>query len=164
MRLVGLFVILAAVPFQDLAAQEHHKTLTQDDAPVSIRKYEPQSWGSGHDANDGVRHRLRFRNDTDRVVVAVKLGALCYNVFNEFQEGSEAIVVKDILPGKRESDVIVTYHDDPSSFLTGLAYVAKVRFMDGEVWEADPDELDAQIIAFENRLKGLKKGGGWEAP
>ena len=163
MRLVGLFVILAAVPFQGLTAQEHHKILEQDNAPVSIRKYEPRSWGSGYDASDGVRHSLRFRNDTDRVVVAVKLGALCYNVFNEFQEGSEAIVVKDILPGKRESDVIVTYHDDPSSFLTGLAYVSKVRFMDGEVWEADPDDLDAQIIAFENELKGPKKEVGRES-
>ena len=164
MRSVGLFLILTAIPCPALVAQEYHKILEQDDAPVSIRKYEPQPWGTGHDANDGVRHRLRFRNDTDRVVVAVKLGALCYNVFNEFQEGSEAIVVKDILPGMRESDIIVTYHEDPTSFLTGLAYVAKVRFMDGEVWEADSDDLDAQIIAFEERLKGRKKEGGWRAP
>jgi hypothetical protein len=164
MRSVGLFLILTAIPSPALVAQEHHKILEQDDAPVSIRKYEPQSWGTGNHATDGVHHRLRFRNDTDRIVVAVKLGALCYNVFNEFQEGSESIVVKDILPGKRESDVIITYHDDPNAFLTGLTYVAKVRFIDGEAWEADSDDLDAQIIAFEDRLKRRKKDGGSRAP
>ena len=72
--------------------------------------------------------------------------------------------MKDILPGKRESDVIFTHHDDPDSFLTGLAYVAKVRFVDGDVWEADSDNLDAQIMAFEDRLKIRKKEGGSRAP
>jgi len=162
MRLFVLLVVLAVIPIQGLPAQEHHKILAQDAAPISIRKYEPEPWVLGAEYDDGVRHAVRLRNDSDRVVVAVKLGTLCYNIFNEFQEGSEAIVVKDLLPGKRASHIVWTYLDDPPSFYSGLIYVAKVRFLDGEVWEADPDDLDAQILAFENGLKGWEREGGEE--
>jgi hypothetical protein len=157
MRLLGFLVVLAVVLPKELMAQEHHRILEQDGAPVTIRKYDPEPWVLGAEYNDGVRHEVRFRNDTDRMVVAVKFGALCYNIFNEFQEGSEGIVVKDVLPGKRVNHIVWTYLDDPPSFFSGLIYVAKVRFLDGEVWEADPDDLDAQILAFETGLKGWER-------
>jgi hypothetical protein len=127
---------------------------------VSIREYEPEAWDSGLDENDGVHHRIRFRNDSDRVVVAAKFGVLCYNIFDEFQAGSEDIVVGDLLPGKRQNHFMRTFHDDPQSFHTGLIYVAKVRFMDGGIWEADLQEVDGQILAFEAELKAASTGGG----
>lgn len=164
MRRLILLIITVVVPYKSVFAQEPHRILEQDGAPVIVRKYEPEPWGTGFDPNDGVHHHFRFRNDSDRVVVAVKFGVLSYNVFNEFQEGTEAIVVRDVLPGKRTSYLLRTYHDDPGSFFTGLIYVAKVRFQDGGIWEADVDALDEQIMSFEAELRRgeieRRPGGG----
>jgi hypothetical protein len=135
-----------------VSAQNRHRVLAQDDAPIRVVEYDAQIWGTGSEIGDGVRHELRFRNDSDRGVVAVKFGLLSYDIFNEFQEETETIVVQDLAPGDGSRQGVVVFPPDPAAFYTGLAYVRKVRFLDGEIWEASPEELDALIQAFELEL------------
>jgi hypothetical protein len=158
MRICVLLAFLVVSPPLGLSAQEAHKILDQGEIPVTVRKYEAKPWGTGSDPNDGVRHHFRIRNDSERVVVAVKVGVLTYDVFNEFQEVAQGIVVRDLLPGARVRDLLRTYHEDPATFLTGLIYVNKVRFQDGEIWEASADDLDARIVAFEAELQEGARG------
>jgi hypothetical protein len=145
-------------------SQEVHRVLAQPDAPVSVRRYEPEPMSFGPEIGDQVHHEVRVRNDSDRVVVAVKIGVLTYDVFNEFMESAEDIFVVDLLPGMRKSHYMRTYHEDSSHFLTGLTYIVKVRFQDGEIWEASEAGLDAGIQAFEAELReratASEPGGG----
>lgn len=165
MYLVGLFFSFIFVSGAE--SQEIHKILEQPDAPVSVRKYDPEPISFGSEFEDQVHHEVRVRNDSDRVVVAVKIGVLTYDLFNEFMVSTEDIGVVDLLPGKRDSHYLRTYHEDSTHFLTGLAYVAKVRFQNGEIWEANEAGLDAGIQAFETDLKeraraersGVGRGG-----
>jgi len=164
MRNLLLSLLPVLVFSSGAGSQEVHKVLEQPDAPVSVRRYEPEQMSFGPEIGDQVHHEVRVRNDSDRVVVAVKIGVLTYDIFNEFMESAEGIFVVDLHPGKRKTHYMRTYHEDSSHFLTGLTYIAKVRFQDGEIWEANGAGLDAGIQAFEAELgeqaTGPKPGGG----
>jgi hypothetical protein len=153
MRTFLLSLLSGLVFASGAGSQEVHEILEQPGAPVSVRKYDPEQMSFSPDIGDQVHHEVRVRNDSERVITAIKIGVLTYNVFNEFMVSAEEIFVVDLLPGKRKSHYLRTYHEDSSPFLTGLTYIAKVRFQNGGIWEANEAGLDAGIQAFEAELR-----------
>jgi len=104
-------------------------------------------------------HDIRFRNNADRAIVAVEFGLLCYDIFNEFQDESEVLHRKDMLPGERSRVSHVAMPPDPEAFFTGVVFVKRIRFLDGEVWIADQEEVDALLVALEDELWTLSNRG-----
>ena len=140
----------------ELAAQDRNTILAQGNAPVRVVEYDARVWGE--ELGETIYHDFRVRNDSDRGIVAVKLGLLCYDVFNEFQDETETILVKDLSPGERTDFYAMSYPDQPRAFYTGVIYVRKVRFLDGEIWEAPTEELDALLQEFEASLSSPSDG------
>jgi len=127
---------------------------------LALGTWEAEIWGIGSGLGDGVDHDFRFQNVLGRGVVAVEFGLLWYDIFNEFQDGTEEIVVRDLAPGETTRYTSQSFPPAPSSFYTGLIYVRKVRFLDGEIWEAVPEDLDANIQSSKRSLAAWQKDEG----
>lgn len=158
MRTLAIAFLFGFFAHSSVQAQGRHKVLPQDGSPVTVVAYDAEFWGTGSGMGDGVNHDLRFRNDSERGVVAVKFGFLCYDVFNDFQDEAEEIVIRDLSPGDTTRYSFRSFPPAPASFYTGFIYVRKVRFLDGEVWEVTPEELNAMIQAFETQLMRAGEG------
>jgi hypothetical protein len=158
MRALAMAFQIGLLLHSGALGQTRHTVMPQADSPVQAVAYEAEIWGTGSGLGDGVNHDFRFQNVSDRGVVAVKFGLLCYDIFDEFQDGTEEIVVRDLAPGETTRYTFQSFPPAPSSFYTGLIYVRKVRFLDGEIWEAAPEDLDGKIQAFEVEL-GPRAGG-----
>ena len=84
---------------------------------------------------------------------AVQFGLLAFNIFNEFQDRLGGFTIEDISVGRTESGAwVATSALAEAAFYTGVAYVDKVRFEDGEVWSADYDEVLRQLQEIEQNL------------
>lgn len=147
----GSLLLFFLVPVA-VYGQDRYRILSQEDAPISILEYQAQIWGTGAETGDGVMHDIRFRNASDRAIVAVKFGVLCYDIFNEFQNESEVLHRKDMLPGESSRVSRLAMPPEAEAFFTGVVFVQRVRFLDGEVWVADPGEVDALVVEVEDGL------------
>lgn len=156
-------VVLKAPPLQ---AQQDAETrvLTQANSPVLIYEYEGRYQEGGRYSREGIRHDIKYRNTTDRGIRAVKFGLLSFNIFNEFLHRTAGIAMNPLDPGGESSGALIASALADFSFFTGVTYVAKVRFLDGEVWEADEDEIVRQIREIEDDFDAaqLRGEGGSE--
>ena len=78
----------------------------------------------------------------------IKFGFIAYDVFNESLGGLSGVDIdrKGIGAGEDDSGRWQTRaRGVAQAHETGIAYVQKVRFADGELWIADRDELNAKL-------------------
>jgi len=145
--------------------------LTQEGAPVVILKYKP-SWAfhPGIEPNY-VQHEVQIKNVSEKKIVALKFKFMSLNVFNEFLGEMNYINVPDfggVNPGsKAEMDGRQLVDDFPffmcyraKSFInygTGIAYVSKVRFEDGTIWEADESNISEQLEEIQSSVNLIEK-------
>jgi hypothetical protein len=106
-----------------------------------------------------VRYELEIQNVSDQKVVAYRFGLVSFSVFNEYLSLKEGFRIQDVDPGDEDeatwndygfndfndSERPVPWCDGPSynrrgdttQFLTGVVYVDRVRFENGDIWLAD---------------------------
>ena len=123
-----------------------HRILEQPDAPISIIEYVAEYQNRGQYSSEGIRHTVTYRNRTGRKIVAMQFGLLAFNIFNEFQDRLGGYTIEDVDPDEVEIGVWIANARAESSFYTGVAYISKVRFEDGEVWNADYEGVVLQQL------------------
>ncbi|MCY4662061.1 MAG: hypothetical protein OXF93_19990 [Acidobacteria bacterium] len=128
-----------------------HRVLAQEGAPVTIfqysARYQRQGFGS---QREGIRHELNYRNTSNRKIVAFRFGLLAFSIFNEFQHSLNGFAIEDLDAGAVDSGTwLATFARAEAAFYTGVAYVEKVRFEDGEIWTANGDEIQDQLQELE---------------
>jgi len=115
--------------------------LNQPDAPLEILDYSAQ-YNRGE--TEIIEHSVTYQNVGDRKIVAVELVLLSFDIWNELFDRSVRTHVKD-LDVSEESDlrlpVPVAPSFDGSTFHTGVAYISRVRFENGEIWSVDLSEI-----------------------
>lgn len=126
-----------------------HRVLIQEGAPLKIGPYSAAYQSGNRYMREGIRHEAVVENVTDRKIVAYQLGLLSFNIFNEFQDRLGGYAIEDVAPGSTEDGSWLASALAESSFYTGVAYVSKVRFEDGEVWQADLEEVADQVREIE---------------
>ena len=74
--------------------------------------------------------------------------------------------METIAPGSKEKGKWVATSSADFSFHTGVAYVSKVRFDDGEIWSADLNSVVLELRKIEKDFDAsrLKKKEGGEKP
>jgi hypothetical protein len=92
------------------------------------------------------------------LAMALRIGLLWCDIFYEFQDGTEETAVRDLAPDETPRYAFQSFPPAPSSFYAGLIHVRKARFLDGEIWETAPEDLDAKIQSFEEE-PGPPAGG-----
>ena len=119
--------------------------LNQLDAPLEILDYSARYIEGANKGQQGhIEHQLTCQNVGDQAVVAVELTFLSFNLWNELFDRSKHTFVRALdsseecefkWPSQIEKDV------DGSIFRTGVAYVSRLRFENGEIWSADLSEI-----------------------
>ena len=152
-RLVALgavvFVFLSTTPAEAQPPPADHQILTQEGSPLTIFSYEARYQPRRSSQREGIRHELNYRNTTGRRVVAVQFGLLSFNIFNEFQDRLGGFSIEDIDPLGVTRGTWLASALAEAAFYTGVAYVDKVRFEDGEIWVADEREILDQLREIE---------------
>ena len=126
-----------------------HRILAQEGAPVEITVYAAMHQPRGTNSREGIRHTLRYRNVSKRKIVALRFGLLAFDIFNEFQNRLGGFTIQDVEPGAETYGTWLASARAEAAFYTGVAYVSKVRYEDGEVWSADLDNIARQVQDIE---------------
>ncbi len=145
--LLGALLVLAVEPLG--AAEPKALVLTQEEAPVLITKYQTRYNRSDKFDENGVGHKLDYKNRSERRILAVEFGFVEFTVWDEH---IETLIANDLDPvGGGKSGDGSWLHDPPTGFLfhTGIAYVSRVRFEDGEIWTANPEDVAAHMRSIE---------------
>ena len=147
---VLLAAALALTTHPIRAAEPKALVLTQAEAPVVITKYQNRYTRSDKADENGVSHKVDYKNRTDRRILAIEFGFVEFTVWNEH---IETLVANDLdAVGGGKSGDGSWLHDPTTGFLfhTGIAYVSRVRFEDGEIWTADPEDIAAHMRSIES--------------
>ena len=100
-------------------------------------------------ADEGIAHVVEYRNITERKIVAVVFGLLAFDIFNESQDVVQGWSLDGLEPDVSESGTWTRRSNMEEAFHTGMVYVAKVRFENGEIWRADLEDIVKQIQKVE---------------
>ncbi len=131
------------------AADPKALVLAQTEAPVSITKYQTRYTRSDKPDEQGITHKLDYKNVTNRRILAIEFGFVEFTIWNEH---IETLIANDLdETGGGKSGDGSWLHDPPTGFIfhTGIAYVSRVRFEDGEIWTADPNDVAEHIKGVE---------------
>jgi hypothetical protein len=131
--------------------------LMQPDAPVRIESYDAgykrnvgvSSRLTVTNTSGGIQHNVRYRNQSDRSIVAVEFGLLAFNAFNEYIGRVLGVDMREVARGRTRDGQWRMHRFGDFAFFTGVAYVNAVRFDDGRVWKADLVPILTQIREIE---------------
>ena len=141
-----LSILLATAAHARVGAIEPRAmVVTQPESPIQITKYSPRYLAAGKADAQGINHRVEYRNRTERRIEAVEIGFVEFDIWNEH---IDTLVGNDLdAVGAGKSGDGSWLHDPPAAFIfhTGIAYVSRVRFADGEIWTASLEETAGQI-------------------
>jgi len=120
--------------------------VAQPEAPLRITRFfsrcgKSYTISSRTDPDGGIYHSVEYENISDRSIAGVRVGLLTFDQWRELLDGIDGISMMTLAPGATR---MTTWADPVGGELvlpTTFAYVSKVRFSDGEVWNADLDRI-----------------------
>lgn len=130
----------------------------QADSPLKLQDYRAgyQEGSTGRFASrEGIVHTINYLNASGRPIVALKIGFVSFDYFNDLIGKMNGIAIETIAPATsnpnvgRENGRWIQRARSDFAFLTGVAFVQQVRFEDGEVWTADLDVVVAEVEKIE---------------
>lgn len=127
-----------------------------DDAPVEILEF--KRYYPDEDENH-ISSELKYKNKTDRDIEALAITIIYYNLFNDKEDEVKGVSTKllkaqkvnrgrwstgwvaVLAPQGLRFDDLNPLFGRPNFVKTAIAFVSTIRFLDGEVWKADIDEV-----------------------
>ena len=171
---IALTICLVAtqVDAQSTKLEYVSKIIEQSDSPIKILSYR-SSYGMHSkvalvgEKTEGVRHQTEHQNVSERGIMAVELGYVMFDLYDEFLDFIRTSEINLLKPSdKDKSDGIYerAIYERASTFLTGAAFVSKVRFADGEVWRANLDAIAQELAKIDKEFQAsaLKPKSGSE--
>ncbi len=142
--LVSLFAAMPAFALDPVA-----KVIDQPEAAVQITSYEAETFEQDSYPWAGVRNRINVKNTSKEQVAATKFGFVSFDAWDELLDTSSHFMMEGMYPADEETRILVARDCDAETFHTGFLYVSKIRFEDGQIWEADMSVILAKIRAFD---------------
>lgn len=138
------------------------RVLAQDSVPLQITSYKCKYQGRSDYAPQGIRHAVEYRNASGKIVEAVEVGLVSFDVWNAFMDRTGGLSVERLALNASTKGTWVASAYSDFAFLTGVAYISRVRFSDGSIWSADLDAVAAGMKEVETsfdvqRLRGKDK-------
>ncbi len=145
-----LLVLLPSLPFpsdgKELPGQPN--ILGQNGSPVKITKYRIWYQTLMGNVDHGVNHKLAFENVSGRKIMAIRFGLYSFNIFKELQYRLGGEDTRGIEIGETSIGRWASTGTKRGEFHTGIAFVSKIRFENGEIWELNVGEVVDQIRKF----------------
>ncbi|HVL67170.1 MAG TPA: hypothetical protein VM364_07895 [Vicinamibacterales bacterium] len=140
------------------------RIVEQADAPVKITSYSARYIRGSQYTTEGIHHELKYQNNSDRQIEALQVGLISFDVWNQFLDRTNGLSTSSLASGKAGSGTWIARAYGDFSFLTGVAYVRRVRFADGTIWTADEDRIVEELRQIEKDFDAsiLKKKEGSE--
>jgi hypothetical protein len=149
-RVAVCIVILAACTATATAQlKPSTRMVAQPDAPVAITSYNAAYRERSQYSTEGIHHSVKFQNKGTKTVVAVSIGLVSFDVWNEYMERTNGLSTDTIQAGKEDSGTWVAAPYRGFSFLTGVAFVHRVRFDDGSIWVANNETVLEELRKIE---------------
>lgn len=150
-KLLALCTIILIVCFVDPAHGQKSvsRIIPQADSPLKIVSYEPQFQKSSTYTREGIRHEVKYQNTSQKKIVAVQIGLTSFDIWNEFLDRTGGVSMRELSPGESEEGTWVATAYGDFSFYTGVCYVSKVRFEDGQIWSANLDKIAQELKSIE---------------
>ncbi len=149
-------LFLPAVPA--IAQAPRALIIDQPEAPVLITRYTARQIGTGK-VESGINYRVEYRNRSERQVEAIEVGIVAFDIWNEYLDKLMATDLDSLGSGKSGDGSWI--HDPSAAFLfhTGVAYVSRVRFDNGDIWTADLEAVAENIRSVQSdfSVEVLKK-------
>lgn len=117
--------------------------LEQPDLSVQLQEY-AASYSRG--ASSGIEHEITIRNTTGLKLVAVEIGFVSFDPFDDFLHFGIGFARPNLEMGERKQ---LSWRWSPRNdfqFYTGIAFVYQLRFTNGEIYEADMQAIAKQIL------------------
>jgi len=162
-RILAFIVLLAtSLVLTDVAEAQDFIIVAQSESPVTITEYEAEYKEGGTYSREGVHHEADFENVSGKNIRAIKLGFVSFNIFNEFIDRFAGIDMDELDAGDDSGGTWVSVAASDFSFYTGVAYVSKVRYSDGTMWEANLDSVAESIRDVQDDFEAdlLKEDSG----
>ncbi len=142
-----LFISLTCFAFA--FAQTQDKIISQPDSPVKILSYEAQYQAGNSYSQEGVYHKVKYQNMTNRKIVAVQIGLVSFDIWNNYLDSLCGDHIEELDPNDTKEETWISTVNGGYSFCTGISYISKVRFENGEIWSADLDKVTQQMEEIE---------------
>ncbi|HEV8367696.1 MAG TPA: hypothetical protein VGQ39_07085 [Pyrinomonadaceae bacterium] len=114
------------------------RIIPQSTAPVKINSFTALYVdSSSRYVERGIHYELEYENTSAKPIVAVEFGLVAFDIWNEFLDRTGGITMKNLSVGEKDKGEWVASRYADFSFHTGVGYVSKVRFADGEIWSGD---------------------------
>ena len=122
--------------------------VAQPSAPLLITELEvvPFSAAGSNTGIEGVRWEVDYQNASDRQIVALRVGFVSFNAFNEYMFRFEGYLTKDIDAGRTDDGDWTQRRLGAFAFHTGVVYVDRVRFANGDIWVADLGPVGERLM------------------
>jgi hypothetical protein len=144
-----LLVAVGAAPSRAETLEAECRVIEQPTAPLSLSDYSCAYVEGGRTGRDGIRHSVKYQNRSGKKIVAVKIGIVSFDAFNEFIGKLGGVDLDDVDVDEISAGVWMQSRLADFAFHTGVAYVASVRFADGTIWAAD----SKQVLSFMNKIQ-----------
>jgi hypothetical protein len=142
-------LLTALLPYPIRALDPVAKIVDQPDSPLKIILYNAAYQEGGRYSTEGIHHAVEYQNISGRIVEAVQIGLVSFDVWNDYLDRTGGLPLDVLALNAKDKGTWVTGRYRGSSFLTGVAYVSKVRFNDGEIWEADLQSIADELAKIE---------------
>ena len=146
---ITLSILAAATP----VAQELDRVaviISQPTSPVEIYDFSrTDRSGRFTTTGDELYVNARWRNIVDRLIVAVEIGVLDFDVWHEFLEYQLINNFEKLEPrDDNRLNYSFTQHGTKyqiTRIQTSFAYVSRVMFEDGEIWERSLEQVTEEV-------------------
>jgi hypothetical protein len=133
------------------------KIIAQTTAPIKIATYSATYIdSSSRYIERGIHHELEYENLSNRNLIAVEFGLVAFDIWNEFLDRTGGVTMTPVSAGGKSKGRWVASRYADFSFHTGVAYVSKVRFDDGEIWSADTNAVLLKMRKIEKDFDATK--------
>jgi hypothetical protein len=130
-------------------AAARNRVVAQADAPISITEYKSSYTTGSQYTTQGIHHDLKYVNSAKKTIVAIEFGLVSFDIFNDFADrtyGIDKNFDKRFQEGTKEaSGGWVARALNESFHWTGVVWVKRVRFENGEIWKADEQSIVAEL-------------------
>ena len=134
--LLAVFIVVCSSSLLSARLTRVYLIVNMDNAPVEISEF----GRSSREDSDHISSVVKYKNRTDRDIDALAITMIYYDAFNEKEDGVRGIST-ELVKATQEDRGGWSIYGEASFVKTAIVFVNAVRFLDGEVWKVDREEV-----------------------
>jgi hypothetical protein len=139
-----LVLILLYVP-NSYGLEYVARVIPQKDVPISIINYDAEYEAGNKYQVGGIKHSIKYKNTGKQRIEAIQFSFISFDVWNEFLDKTNGLSLSPNDSGDNEKGMWIAHDLAEFSFLTGFAYVSRIRYADGTIWNADQKQIRQEL-------------------